>query len=79
MEIHEKSTLGRPWGDFLSSGVDFGRGRKIYDFLIAPGRPKINKKLSLERPIGRLGCLKGHELSKLILPGGRPDATPDPS
>ena len=55
MKIHEKSTLGRPWVDFLSSGVDFGRGRKIKDFWIAPRAAKNRLKSVLGVPGGRKG------------------------
>ena len=40
LKIHEKSTLWRPWVDFLTPWVDFGGGRKIVDFLIGLGAAK---------------------------------------
>ena len=33
IKIHDKSTLGRPWVDFLTPWGDFGGGRKIFRFL----------------------------------------------
>ena len=55
MKIHEKSTLGRPWVDFLTPWSDFGGCRKIVDFLIALGAAKKLEKWSQGAAKGRQG------------------------
>ena len=46
IKIHEKSTLGRHWVDFLTPWGDFGGCRKIIVLLIALGSAQKREKWS---------------------------------
>ena len=64
IEIHEESTLGPPWVDFLTPWGDFGGCRKIVDFFDRPrGVPK-SRKLSR-------GAAKGRQRGQRVSRRGR--------
>ena len=55
LKINQKSTLGRPRVDILSSWGRFLRGRKIIDFLIARGSAKNRENWPKGPPRGAKG------------------------